>query len=101
MRPTPAVLRRCRLLLAPTPSAPTLLSRCPAIAPTPIPPSLLISLGLCSMRSRRMTPRRMRLLTRSQLILCLFDLAVGLDPEVLEESLAAAFDASSALVINR
>ncbi len=38
---------------------------------------------------------------RSQLILRLFDLAVGLDPEVLEESLAAAFDACSALVINR
>jgi hypothetical protein len=43
----------------------------------------------------------MRLLTRNQPILRVFDLAVGLDPEVLEESLAAAFDACSALVINR
>ena len=43
----------------------------------------------------------MMLLTRIQLILRIFDLAVGVDPEVLEESLAATFDACSALVINR
>jgi hypothetical protein len=48
-----------------------------------------------------MTLRRMRLLPRNQLILRVFDLAVGLDPEVLKESLAATFDACSALVINR
>jgi hypothetical protein len=48
-----------------------------------------------------MTLRRMRLLPRNQLILRVFDLAVGLDPEVLEENLATAFGACSALVVNR